>query len=181
MAPGRLRRFLRLESPAPAGNPGPPVRSENRAWRFWSIRRPRSPWRRSATGASPERFGPEHVPPAEVIGNDGSLPAVVRCRRCGRESGVLEPRCRGCDADLDSAEQQAFNEAWWRERQADADRRSAMERERRVLQARSWREAAQGGASSAAPRRRAGPGRWVAVAAAAAALLWLLVRGRGGR
>jgi len=180
MAPGRLRRFLRLEPPRRVGDPTPPVPSEDRVWRFWSIRRSRKPWQRSATGGNPERFGPEHVPPAEVVGSDGGLPAVARCRRCGREAGVLEPRCRGCDADLDSAEQRAFNERWWRERQAEADRRTAVERERRELQARSWREAAQAGGSSDAPPRRSGPGRWAAAGAALGALLWLLLR-RWGR
>lgn len=126
MARGGLRRFLRIEPPGrPAGRPPP-------------------------TGASLDRFGPAPDPPMELLETAGRVRPSVRCMRCGVASDLFVRRCPGCDADLDTAAQHAFNEKCWTEAQARAEREASSARERRALQERA---AAEDG------RRSAGAGR----------------------
>jgi hypothetical protein len=71
----------------------------------------------------PETDGPElSIDTAVVSGQP-----FVRCARCGADSSIHATSCDNCNAELDTAEQRAFNEKVW-----DAQRRRD-ERERAAL------------------------------------------------
>lgn len=73
--------------------------------------------------------------PIDVEGIQGQ--PFVRCARCGADSSIHAVTCDNCAADLDTAEQRAFNEKLW-----DAARQRS-ERERAALAAMSEARAEQ--------------------------------------
>ena len=56
--------------------------------------------------------------------SDADAPSV-RCIRCEVENGRFVSRCTACGADLDTAEQRAFNEQLWARRQAEREEERA--------------------------------------------------------
>jgi ribosomal protein L37E len=145
--PGRLSRFLHLERARPAGPTAEPPREgeAETQGRIANLERPAGPPAgpgRSATGARLERFGPEPEPALELLETEGRRP-FTRCRRCGADSHRLATACQGCGASLDTPEQHEFDEQFWAQRQAEADREAQAEAERKELRTRAEAEEAR--------------------------------------
>jgi hypothetical protein len=73
----------------------------------------------------------------------GARRPFTRCMRCGAENGAFAVRCAGCDADLDTAAQRAFDERLWERREEEQRRAEAALEERRRLAGRSEAEEAR--------------------------------------
>ncbi len=75
--------------------------------------------------------------------------SFLRCCRCRADNYVTASRCEPCGADLQTREQRAFNEAFWKKRlEAEAEEKAALD-EARARRAQAEREDAE------ALRRRA--------------------------
>ncbi len=144
MANDRLRRFLHLERARPDGPTAQPRREvpDPTQERIAGLERPRAPgaaW--SRTGAQLERFD-EPEPVLELADAGGRHP-FIRCRRCGMDNNVFATSCQGCAVSLDTAEQHEFDERFWTERQAQAEREARQEAERQEIRARAEAEDAR--------------------------------------
>ena len=146
MSSGRLRRFLHLERPRPTGAPADPADPPPTSGRFDGLSRPPAgPGPRPArSGAQLERFEPVPEPEIELADPPtGARRPFTRCMRCGAENGAFAVRCAGCDADLDTAAQRAFDERLWERREEERRRAEAALEERRRLAERSEAEEAR--------------------------------------
>ncbi|HSN90651.1 MAG TPA: hypothetical protein VLS93_05445 [Anaeromyxobacteraceae bacterium] len=143
----RLSRFLHLERPRAAdGARGADAEtSPSTAGRFGGVERPdprAGPQAPRTSGAGLDRFGPEPPPRIELLDTSAGDRPFTRCMRCGMDHNVFATGCSGCGASLDTAEQRAFNERLWAERQAEARREAAAAAERRAGEARDQAELA---------------------------------------
>lgn len=99
------------------------------------------------SGASEGRFEEARRDDRIRILEVGEGQPFVRCARCRSDSYLTATRCAQCDADLETAEQRAFNEALWRQGRAERE-----EQEREVAALRDRR--AQGDREQADARRQ---------------------------
>jgi len=112
----RFQRFQNLEKarkPAPS-TPGRPASLEERFGGPVSATPPPSDTAQGlASGVENTRFREEPQEPLRTIDADDGQ-SFARCVHCHRDNHLTATRCIGCDADLATAEQRAFNEALWR-------------------------------------------------------------------
>ena len=100
----RLRRFERIEKERPEGERAP-----------------------GASSAVAGRFAPADEGPRLL--DLGAGQPFVRCAVCRGDSHATSRSCTHCQAPLDTAEQRAFNQAFWVRRQAEeADYRAETDR-----------------------------------------------------
>jgi hypothetical protein len=122
------RRFEGLEKERPAGAPagGPSSSVESR---FGNEKPPTATTDTGPTrnvGASADRFRAE-VPDMRVLDLESGQ-AFVRCALCRGDNHATATTCCRCEAALDTPEQRAFNEAFWKRRvEEDAALRAEVE------------------------------------------------------
>jgi hypothetical protein len=127
----RSRRFERLERERPAASEAPP-QGAGLGERFAAVTGD-APVAGDAVarGTSAEaRFRTEAPAekPLRLLELDQGQP-FVRCARCRRDAYRTAASCTFCGADLDTQEQRAYNEAYWKDRQADdTEQRAELER-----------------------------------------------------
>lgn len=106
-------RFERLER-ARAKEPDPGPRSSALETRFGRTEGARPDTAPAHSGAPPDRFEePAADGPLRALDTDRGQ-AFVRCAHCRADSHVTATRCSQCEADLETPEQRAFNEALFR-------------------------------------------------------------------
>src|SRR5512138_2308384 len=115
---GRLRRFLHLERPRAAGG-GDAEASGVSAARMKGVERPGAAPRDAPAEGHLDRFRPAPERPLELDARSDEAQPFVRCMRCETDHGRGAATCTTCGADLDGAEQRAFNERLWALRQAE--------------------------------------------------------------
>ena len=135
----RLRRFLHIErsrTSAPEAEPDAAI-----ARRIEGLERPTAaPGAPARSGAVLDRFA---APALELAPAAAGERPFTRCPRCGMDHHLAAKECTQCGARLDTAEVQAFNEALWQERLAQAAREAAADEERRAARAEAEEQAAR--------------------------------------
>jgi hypothetical protein len=117
MGSERRDRFLKLERARPDGGGAPdPV-----------------------PASSTDRFREPPERPPEPVRPNGVAQPYVRCVHCQMDNTVYAHACQNCGGELDTAEQRAFNERHWAERQAQDE---AARQERNAREEGAQREAA---------------------------------------
>jgi hypothetical protein len=142
----RSRRFERLERARPA-TPETRTQGAGVGERFGAVTGGDAPAAADAVahGTSAEarfRSDPSAEKPLRLLELDEGQP-FVRCARCRRDAYRTAASCTFCGADLDTQEQRAYNEAYWKERQADADAQRAELERLRVARETAERELAE--------------------------------------
>ena len=141
-----LRRFEKLEKKRPVRAPAPATPTSV-ASRFGEAAPAASGFDAEApppTGASTDRFLTEAPDDGPRVLDLARGQTFLRCALCRGDNHATATTCCRCEADLDTPEQRAFNEAFWLRRQEeDAEQRAEAER----LRAR--REQADGEAAEA--------------------------------
>jgi hypothetical protein len=137
-------RFERLEKERQARGDSAPVRPTATEGRFGSLLEPRpeSGREHDRVGGELARFEPAPVASDEIRVLETGDACFVRCAECRFDNFLTATRCRNCQADLTSAAQRSYSEAFWtrraeekaeeereledlRQRRAEADRQAA--------------------------------------------------------
>jgi len=166
MAPGRLKRFLHLESPRRESPRAPAPQAEAR---FDRMEPPGDPAVAAGSPAAQDRFRAPPERPLELAQAPAGSQPFVRCARCETDNSLYASICASCQADLGTEEQRVFNERLWAARREEATRQEAAlaERERErgriaaeELEARRQLAAAMARQEAERVRERLGEATW---------------------